>query len=106
MLTGHSNQRLRKGHAERRSDQEQFGGQPFTYDLFDALKLSEFGHRELWFVGLSGPRNCCWACGITPQFRRHSSQRGPSTASWRVGASLLERFKIGLKMLAHQLDSS
>ena len=27
-----------------------FGGQPFTYDLFESLKLSEFGRRRPWFA--------------------------------------------------------
>src|ERR1700693_4010512 len=36
-------------------------GQPFTYDLFDALRLSKFGRRRHWFSESSGPPNCCWA---------------------------------------------
>ena len=27
-----------------------FVGQPFTYDLFESLKLSEFGRRRPWFA--------------------------------------------------------
>ena len=26
------------------------GGQPFTYDLFESLKLSDFGRRGPWFA--------------------------------------------------------
>jgi hypothetical protein len=40
------------------------GGQPFTYDLFDALKLSEFG---AWFAESSGPANCCWGMRLKKQ---------------------------------------
>jgi len=32
-------------------------GQPFTYDLFDALKLLEFGRRGPSFAESSEPRN-------------------------------------------------
>jgi hypothetical protein len=56
------------------------GGQPFTYDLFDALMPSEFERRGSWFAESSEPPNCCWAYGITPQFRRDSIRRDPSTA--------------------------
>ena len=55
-------------------------GQPFTYDLFDALMPSEFERRGSWFAESSEPPNCCWAYGITPQFRRDSIRRDPSTA--------------------------
>src|SRR5271166_398190 len=51
------------------------GGQPFTYDLFDALRPSEFERRGSWFAESSEPPNCCWASGITPQFRRDSIRR-------------------------------
>jgi hypothetical protein len=54
------------------------GGQP--YDLFDALRPSEFECRGSWFAESSEPPNCCWASGITPQFRRDSIRRDPSTA--------------------------
>jgi len=56
------------------------GGQPFTYDLFDALRPPEFERRGSWSAGSSEPPNCCWAYGITPQFRRDSIRRDPSTA--------------------------
>jgi hypothetical protein len=36
-------------------------GQPFTYDLFDSLKLSVFVRPGRWFAESSGPPNCCWA---------------------------------------------
>ena len=55
-------------------------GQPFTYELFDALRPSEFERRGSWFAESSEPPNCCWAYGITPQFRRDSIRRDPSTA--------------------------
>jgi hypothetical protein len=54
-------------------------GQPFTYDLFDALGPSEFDRRKSWFAESSDPPNCCWAYGITSQFRSDSTQRDPST---------------------------
>jgi len=53
-------------------------GQPFTYDLFDSLKLSELASwalvRRIFSVTelLLGMWN-------TPQFRRDSIQRDPST---------------------------
>ena len=55
-------------------------GQPFTYDLFVALRPSEFERLGSWFAESSEPPNCCWAYGITPQFRRDSIRRDPSTA--------------------------
>jgi hypothetical protein len=33
---------------------EATGGQSFTYDLFDSLKLSEFERRGPWFAESSG----------------------------------------------------
>jgi hypothetical protein len=63
---------------------ESRGGQPFTYDLFDALRPSEFERRGSWLAKSSEPPNCCWASGITPQFRRDSIRRDPSTASSRT----------------------
>jgi hypothetical protein len=48
-------------------------GQPFTYDLLDSLLLSEFGRPGPWFAESSEPPNCCWAGGITPQFRPDST---------------------------------
>jgi hypothetical protein len=34
-------------------------GQPFAYDLFDSLRLSEFERRGPWFTESSEPQNCC-----------------------------------------------
>jgi hypothetical protein len=50
-------------------------GQPFTYDLFDDLRPSEFERAGSWFAESSEPPNCCWAYRTTTQFRRDSIRR-------------------------------
>jgi len=72
-------QRLLEPYRQRMYDLSVTRGQPFTYDLFGSLGLSEFGSRGPWFVESSGPPNCCWACGIAPQFHCDSIRRDPNT---------------------------
>ena len=40
--------------ASRPAEKMQSLGQPFTYDLFDSLRLAGFGPRGPWFVEWSG----------------------------------------------------
>jgi Restriction endonuclease AspBHI N-terminal len=75
-----ANQRFQNYRSGKQGHRGQPSGQPFTYDLFGSLNLSEFERRGPWFAESSGPPNCCWAYGIAPQFRRDSIQRDPSKA--------------------------
>ena len=60
-------------------------GQPFTYELFDALRPSEFERRGSWFAESYEPPNCCWAHGITPKFRRDSIRRWANRERFAYG---------------------
>jgi hypothetical protein len=76
--------------------------------MMNYIKLRGVGMRRRrgpWLAELSGPPNCCQACGITSQFRRDSTSLIPAQRNRAppcqiaADAAFLERLKIRLKVL-------